>query len=116
MSRPSKWLTETTAIRVPKFLSESLTDYARLIEESFVQNPVENFLNDGYFVGGRVTNLYQKSQGEGIIDHLTPYMVYVVWIGKPESLNWKEIGATAYGRMFCTKYLIPVPNQEQKTA
>ena len=111
MARPSKWLTETTAIRVPKFLADSLTDYARLIEESFVQNPVQNFLDDGYFVGCRVTHLYDKRLGEGIIDHLTPYLVYVIWIGEPETINWKERGSQGYGRMFCTKYLTPVKDQ-----
>lgn len=108
MARPSKWLTETTAIRVPKFLAEALTDYARFMEESFVQNPVENLLDDGYFVGCRVIDRYNKNLGEGIIDHLTPYGVYVLWIGEPEMISWKERLPRGYGRMFCTKYLIPV--------
>jgi hypothetical protein len=41
MSRPSKWATPTTAIRVPSHLADKLLDYAKLFDTSFVQNSNE---------------------------------------------------------------------------
>lgn len=105
MSRPSKWSGETTAIRVPKAIAPILLDYAQILD-SFVQNPDPNLFSDDYSLGDLVYHKNESYLGNGFIDHLTPYSVYVLWQYSPEHINWKELMPKGYGRQFCTKYII----------
>jgi len=105
MARPSKWSGETTAIRVPKAIAPILLDYAQTLD-SFVQNPNQNLFDDDYCLGDLVYHKGEPYLGDGFIDHLTPYAVYVLWQYSPEHINWKELSPKGYGRQFCTKYII----------
>jgi|GEM_PF-5972947 hypothetical protein len=110
MARPSNWKTPTTAVRIPAHLADLLIAYAQSLENT--DQP--NLFDDEYQIGQKV---YHKdwakhpAVGVGIIEHLTPYTIYVLWMGNnPESplINWKERSPCAYGRQFCTKYILPV--------
>lgn len=109
MARPSNWKTPTTAIRIPAHLAELLVAYAQSLETT----DIPNLFDDGYKIGQMVYHKQWRKHpavGHGIIEHLTPHTIYVLWMGnnpeQPKS-NWKEIAPSAYGRQFSTNYIIP---------
>ena len=115
MARPSNWKTPTTAIRVPAHLADLLIAYAQSLE----QTDTPNLYNDDYRIGQMVYHKVWKNHpatGYGIIERLTPHTVYILWMGtnpNDPNANWKEIAPSAYGRRFCTQYIIPAQEHLQ---